>query len=197
MRRLCGPTVGLVLGLATALLLAEAPKQGRELTAEEQKEMARLHAEADRHALADRFEDAVKVLKRVADYRTQRQGANSWQVIDARLRTERWRRLTGVAAKNRAEVVRGLLAAAAGSQLQQRLRYREAEAKLRESLAICVKVLGERPTPPPPSATTTWPAAWTARASMPRLCLCTARPWTSGSRCWASSTPTPPAVTTT
>src|SRR5262249_30978588 len=57
---------------------------------------------------------------------------------------ERWQRLTRVPQKDRAEVVRAMGAAAEGSQLQGRLRYREAEAKLREALAICQKLLGEQ-----------------------------------------------------
>ena len=80
----------------------------------------------------------------MVDYRTERQGANHWEVIDARVTVERWQRLTAVAAKDRVEVVRALLAAGEGSRLQQRLRYREAEAKQREVLAIYRKVLGEQ-----------------------------------------------------
>ena len=72
--------------------------------------------------------------KAIVAYRSQRQGADHWQVRDVCLEVERWQRLTGVAARDRAELVRALGAAEQGQQLQQRQRYREAEAKLREAL---------------------------------------------------------------
>ena len=140
MKRLCG----LLMVLAMGPLAAEPLKQSRELTAEENKEVARLHAEANRLLVASRFEDAALTVKRIADYRVQRQGTRHWQVIDARLNVERWQRLTGVAAKDRAEVVQAERATVEGSQLQQRLRYREAEAKLREASILYRKVLGEQ-----------------------------------------------------
>ena len=140
MKTLCG----LLLVLTTGMLLAEPPKQGRELTAEENKEVERLEAEKSRHQVAGRFEDAVQVAKRLADYRAQRQGASHWQVIDAGQEVECLQRLTRVAAKDRAAVGRALLASGEGVLLHQRLRYREAEAKMREALAIKRKVLGEQ-----------------------------------------------------
>ena len=143
MKRLCGLVLGLLV-LATGPLPAEPPKQGRVLTAEEQKEVDRLVGETSRHLVAGRFEDGVAMLKQVVDYWAARQGTNHWQVIDVRLNVERWQRLTAVPAKDRAEVGRALTAEAVGIQLQRRLRYREAEAKLRLALASTRKVLGEQ-----------------------------------------------------
>ena len=143
MKRLCGLGLGLLV-LATGPLPAEAPKQGRELTVEESKEVARLDEEATRQLNAGRFEDAVQTAKRIVAYRIERQGPKHWQVIDARLNVEEWQRLTGVAAQDRAEVVRAMVAGANGIRLQQQQHYRLAEAKLREALAIDRKVLGEQ-----------------------------------------------------
>src|SRR5262249_59466501 len=97
-------------------------KKGRELREDEQKEVARFHREGHRHIGAGRFEEAVKVLQQVMDYRAARQGAKHWQVIDAGLNVERWQRFTAVAAKDRPEVVRALMIEAEGLLLRQRGR---------------------------------------------------------------------------
>ena len=143
MRRLCGLALGLLV-LAAGPLPAGPPKQGRELTPAEQREVKRLETEASRHLFAGRFEELVAVFKQSLDYRAQRQGVGHWQVIDARLGVERWQRLTAVAAKDREEIVRALRRTAEGRHSQQRLRFREADAKLREALALYRKVLGEQ-----------------------------------------------------
>ena len=143
MKTRCGPAVALLLGLAT-LLPAEPPKQGRALTREEQKEAARLEKEVYGHVASGRFEEAALAAKRVLDYVAARQGKGHWRVIATRLTAERWQRLGRVAAKDRPEVVRALRLEAEASRLQQQLRYREAEAKLREALDTRRKVLGEQ-----------------------------------------------------
>ena len=143
MKRVCGLAVALLLGLAS-LLPAEPPKQGRELTAEEQKEAARLRAEVYRRLGKEDFEGAVRAAKEVADYRAERQGTSHWQVTNARRFVRRWQRLTAVARQDRAEMVRALKAGGDGYQFQQRRRYPEAEAKLHEALALRRKVLGEQ-----------------------------------------------------
>jgi tetratricopeptide (TPR) repeat protein len=143
MKSLYALGVGLLLVL-TPIMSAKPAEQGRPLTAEEQKEADRLKAETDGHVLAARFEEAVQAAMRLVDYRAKRQGAKHWQVIDARLQVERCQRLGAVAAKDRTQVVHTLKLVMEGTQLQQRLRYQEAEAKLRKALALCQKVLGEQ-----------------------------------------------------
>ena len=142
MKSLCRLTMGLLLGLA-AWLSAQPPAHGRSLTPEEQKEVARLTGEVGSHALAGRFEDAVAVAKRVVEYRQARQGANHWQVLDARLLVEQWQRLALVPARNRTTVGRALFASGEGRLLQQQLRFRQAEVKFRLSLAFLLLTLGE------------------------------------------------------
>src|SRR5205085_110053 len=90
--------------------------------------------------LAGEFEDAVQTGKQIADYRAERQGDSHWEVIDARWKIKTWQR----PAQDCAEVVRGLEVVFKGRQLVQDLRYREAEVKWREALAIFQKVLGEQ-----------------------------------------------------
>jgi tetratricopeptide (TPR) repeat protein len=122
---------------------AAPPEQGRNLTAVEQQELDRLQGLLNRHVGAGRFEEAARVEQQMVSYRAERQGAGHWQVIDARLEGERWQWLSKVPAKDRAEVVRAMRVAVEGSQLKGRLLYREAEAKLRQALAIRQKALGE------------------------------------------------------
>src|SRR5262249_39956673 len=98
----------------------------------------------NRHMDAGQFEEAVQVGKRIFNYRAERQGGGHWQVIDVRLIEERWERVSKVPAKDRAEGVRVINGTTEVRQLGQRLRYRQAEAKLREALAIWQKVLGEQ-----------------------------------------------------
>ena len=143
MKTLCGLVLGLLL-LASGTMPAEPPKQGRELTAEEQKEVARLELQVGRLGSAGQFEEALKTAKRTAAYRAERQGASHWQSLDARMDVERWQRLIGLPEKDQAQVARALAAVIQGSQLQEVQRFREAEAKWREALTICQKVLGER-----------------------------------------------------
>ena len=139
----CRLLLGLWLALIAAAQGVAPPQRGRSLTAEEEKEVDRLERQLYRFVESERFEEAARMARQVADYRAQRQGTGHWEVSDARQEVERWQRLTPVPAKDRVEVVRALRAATEGKGLQRRLRYREAEAKLRAALARRRKVLGE------------------------------------------------------
>jgi hypothetical protein len=63
---------------------AAPPGKTRELTAQEQKEVAALVARWNEHADSGAFEQAAKVAEQIADYRRAHQGARHWQAIDAR-----------------------------------------------------------------------------------------------------------------
>src|SRR5438874_1373479 len=103
--------VSMVLGVVLAVTprpavsAADPPRPGRNLTAEERKEVQRLTAEMNGHIEAERFEETVQSVKRIVAYRAERQGERYWQVIDARLQVERWQRLTAVPPGDRAAVV--------------------------------------------------------------------------------------------
>jgi hypothetical protein len=95
--------------LAAMMLIAAAnlgwaaapPGQTRDLTEQEQKEVAALDARFIKLTGDGEFEQAVKVLEKIADYRRTRQGARHWQAIDVRFTIEDWRRLATVAVKDR------------------------------------------------------------------------------------------------
>src|SRR5262245_1469341 len=140
MRRSIGLTV-LMLG-ATAGWAAAPPGQPRNLTAEEENEVAALDARLARHGDAGEFEQAAKVAAQIAAYRQQRQGAAHWQAIDARFAVDGWRRLIAVPGKDRPEVVRARLFNGQGLAMMNRGRFREAEKPLRQALALNQKALG-------------------------------------------------------
>ncbi len=137
--RMLQVTLWTLLSLAQAAPSAAPPDKARDLGVLERIEVARLTAEFERSISADNFEAAVKTAQQITEYRAQRQGESHWEVIDARLLVKTWQR----PAKDCAELKRALKFAIECQQLQQRLRYREAEAKEREALAIRQKVLGE------------------------------------------------------
>src|SRR5262245_1414622 len=129
-----------LLSLTLVVQSAAPPEKGHELTEEEKKEVARLERGLDRKLNAGEFEEAVKAAHHIADYRAQRQGDSHWEVVDARWRVTTWQRPV----KDCVELKRSYAVDFEGRQLQQKLRYREAEAKLREALAIRQKILGEQ-----------------------------------------------------
>ncbi len=133
-------TLCVLLSLTLAVQAGAPPENGRELTAEERKELARLSQDFNRKVNAGEFEEAVKTAKQIVDYRAERQGDGHWEVIDERWSMKLWQR----PAKDCDELVRGFKVAFEGGQLQENFRYREAEAKLRQALAIRQKVLGEQ-----------------------------------------------------
>src|SRR5262245_59694915 len=100
-------SIGLVLLFwATACWGAAPPGPPRNLTAEEEKEVAALVARLIRHGDAGEFEQAAKVAAQIATYRKQRQGAAHWQAIEARFAVDEWHRLIAVPGKDRSEVLR-------------------------------------------------------------------------------------------
>src|SRR5205085_2882746 len=121
---------------------APPPGKTRDLTAEEQKEVAALIARQTKHANDGAFEQAAKVAQQLADYRRGPRGARHWQAIDARFATEEWKRLAAVAVKDRGEVMRGKRLDQEGVALLNKGRFREAEEPLRQALLIREKVLG-------------------------------------------------------
>src|SRR5262245_21633424 len=141
MRRSIG--VAVLMLAATVGWAAAPPGQPRNLTAEEEKEVAALDARLGRHFNAGEFEQGAKLAAQIASYRKQRQGAAHWQAIDARFAVDEWRRLIAVPGKDRSEVGRALTLITQGRALLGRGRFREAEPLLRQALAICRKVLGE------------------------------------------------------
>ena len=132
------------LGLMAAVPGAEPPEQGRNLTGQEQKEVHRLELQWARLLVTAQFEEAVRVARRVVDYRVRRQGTTHWEVSGARLNVERLQRLAGVPVRDRADVIRAVEADTESSRLQRQRRYPEAEMKLRQALTLCRKVLGEQ-----------------------------------------------------
>jgi CHAT domain-containing protein/tetratricopeptide (TPR) repeat protein len=113
------------------------------LTEQQQKHVDALATRA--HAAAGRgdFEDAAKLYGQVAEYRAKHQGARHHEAIDAALVAKDWRRLAKVPAKDRAEVLRARSLNAEAMRLLTQGKYREAEKKAREGLAIREKALGE------------------------------------------------------
>src|SRR5262249_31068041 len=96
--------LGLLAMVAVASIqAADPPEKTRNLTEEEQKEVARLGDEVERHSGAGKFEEAAKTAKQIVEYRAQRQGPEHWEVIDARLELEHCQRLTSVPEKDRKE----------------------------------------------------------------------------------------------
>src|SRR5262245_34157883 len=109
--------VAVLMLAATAGWGAAPPGQPRNLTAEEQKEVAALEARLGRHVGAGEFEQAAKVAAQIASYRKQRQGAAHWQAINARFAADDWRRLAAVPGKDRSEVLRAFTLSSQGKAL--------------------------------------------------------------------------------
>jgi hypothetical protein len=63
-----------LLALTATVWGAAPPAQPRNLTPQEEKEVAALIARRDRHAEAREFEQSAKVAQQIAQYRRQRQG---------------------------------------------------------------------------------------------------------------------------
>jgi tetratricopeptide (TPR) repeat protein len=139
--------------VAALLVLLVAASQGKaaappapgpvKLTPEQQRQIDVLQQRVNRAWTTERFEEAEKAARQIAALREKWQGKRHWQSIDARFEVEIWQRRTKIPRKNRPKVVLALRLLDEGQQLQERLRYREAEARLREALAISRKVLGE------------------------------------------------------
>ena len=154
---------------------AAPPGKTRDLTAQEQKEVAALVARLGKHVNDGAFEQAANAAQQIAEYRRAHQGSRHWQAIDARLAIEEWKRLAAVAVKDRAEVLRARRLNQAGLALLNKGRFRAAEKLLlRQALLIREKVLAPITLTPHP-ATTTWPPACSQRGRQRRRCPCTAR----------------------
>jgi tetratricopeptide (TPR) repeat protein len=134
----------ILLALVTLAHAAAPPVQGPVcLTAEQLKHVQKLEEQASRAFAVERFEDAARLSGEIARYREKHQGARNREVIDARLSAEQFERLVRVPAANRALVVRALVLNQEGVNLNARVRYREAEAKMRKALDIIRKVVEE------------------------------------------------------
>jgi tetratricopeptide (TPR) repeat protein len=138
---------GLVL---LGLLAAEAgraaapPVRGPvRLTAGQQWRIKVLQIQLNLAEARGQFEEAEKAARRIAALREQWQGKRHWETIDARLDVEQWQRLVRIPAKDRALVVRARRMNGEAARLQQRGRYRQAEKKFREALALGRGLLGE------------------------------------------------------
>jgi tetratricopeptide (TPR) repeat protein len=134
---------GLLLGVMLAQSVSGAEPPARNLTEKEQQEVQALQQQIDRHLLAREFEEAVKVAQRIVDYRSERQGAGHWQVIDARLALQRWQPLTKVPAAERPQVVQALRGLAMASHFEKQGFHRQAFVESHSALTICKKVFGE------------------------------------------------------
>src|SRR5262249_39821683 len=85
-------TLGVLLSLSLVVGSAAPPEKGRELTAEEMKEVARLDQAFNDKVDAGEFEEAVKTAKQIVDYRAERQGDSHWEVSNARWNMKLWQR---------------------------------------------------------------------------------------------------------
>jgi CHAT domain-containing protein/tetratricopeptide (TPR) repeat protein len=135
-----------LLGLLTAALAwtAAPPARGPvRLTAQQQKHVDRMVMRAIAAAGRGDFEDAANLCGQVAEYRAKHQGARHHEAIEAALKAEQWRRLAKVPAKDRAEVLRAWGLNVEAVRLVHQGKYREAEKKARDALAMCEKALGE------------------------------------------------------
>ncbi len=113
------------------------------LSARQQRQIDALQEQLSRAAATGRFEEAAEAAGRVVALREKWQGKKHWQTINARLGAEEWQRSTKVPVGDRAEALRASRLGHEGTRLYGQGRFREAEQKMREALAIMNKVLGE------------------------------------------------------
>ena len=139
---ICHALALLGMFLALTAWAAAPPPLWQALTETQNKEVAALQQQLDRHAEAGDFEAAAKVAQQIAEYRGKRQGTGHWEVIEAWFTVQYWERLSQVPAKDRAEVFRADRSNGLGFELLNRGRPQEAEKPLRQALAMRVKVLG-------------------------------------------------------
>jgi CHAT domain-containing protein/tetratricopeptide (TPR) repeat protein len=134
----------LLLGVTALAPGAAPPASGPvRLTAEQLKHVQRLSERAHRAESEGDFEVSARLLGEIATYREQHQGARNWEAISARRNAESGRRLARMSAGERAKVARAAKDVGQGMRLYGQGRYREAEALLRQALAVRREVLGE------------------------------------------------------
>jgi tetratricopeptide (TPR) repeat protein len=135
--------LGLLLALGAAQ--AAAPPVGGpvRLTADQQRQIDRLDRQALAALAGERFEEAAEKQRQAVALRERWQGQRHWQAIDARLALEECQRLVRIPVKERGQVVRARRLNGGGLRLIEQGRYRAAEEKMRQALAILRKVLGE------------------------------------------------------
>ncbi len=136
----------LVLAVGTLVVSARGaapPRPTGKLTAEQQRQLARLGEDLTKAAQAGRMAEAVRLAKQAESLRRTWQGAGHWQAVDAHYEIEGWQRLARLTEADQRQMGEILRRKAEGDRQAARHRYGEAEKVYREVLDLTRKLLSE------------------------------------------------------
>jgi tetratricopeptide (TPR) repeat protein len=136
-------TLALGAGLALAAAPPEIPPYRRTLGPADAARVAALTRQATAAVEADRYAEAEKAARAIADLRARAQGEAHWQTVAARFNLESLRLLSGLAAEQRQALREAIQLDARARALLARGRYAEALLLQEQALAVHRKVFGE------------------------------------------------------
>jgi tetratricopeptide (TPR) repeat protein len=133
----------LALVLMTGAGRGAAPPATPGWVARELGRVQQIEARADQAALRGDFTQALRLAREALKARRVLQGERHWQIIDAVLLVEHWKRLARLSPEKQGQVGAALRRRAEGAEHRSKGRYRQAEKAFRVALDLCRQALGE------------------------------------------------------
>jgi tetratricopeptide (TPR) repeat protein len=122
---------------------AVKPPGQRPLQGEDARKADALETKLEQMQEAGRFSEALTLAVALTELRARAQGAAHWEAVNARCTADALRRVLKATTKEQQSYARALALQREAGALEARRRYREAQPKLEQVLAIRRKVLGE------------------------------------------------------